>query len=131
MQTNIIKPGGDKPPGKKQHLELLNSFAALRFSARHIVFIVFGVVVTKQCYQIGVVGFISCKVELAATLAAFLHSTVDEMLEKSFLVVAKDCGQILIILQILFVVINRCILCNLFLERFVLKRRTTISGADI
>ena len=99
---------------------MLDCYTAFSLSARHIVLIVFGVVVTKQCYQIGVVGLVGCKVELAATLTAFLYATIDKVLKKFPRILPINGNQISIIRNIILVIIDCTILRQeLFIRQIV------------
>ena len=66
----------------------------------------------KATYVNGIIKILrACReIELAVRLTAFLHAIVDEVLEKSFLIVTECSGQIRIVFHIVLVVINRSVL---------------------
>ena len=97
-----------------------NSYTALGFSARHIVLIVLDVIITKQRYQIGIVGLVYGKIKLTATLTAFLHTAIDKVFKERLLIVVEYSSQIRVILHIVLIVIDRGILVNNIDERLVL-----------
>ena len=94
----------------KKRGKVSDRYTAFSLSIGHIVLVVFYVIVAKQCYQIGVVGLVGCKVELTASLATFLHTAVDEVLKKFPRILTISGDQISVIRSIVPIIVDGTIL---------------------
>ena len=102
--------------------------SAFCLSVRNIMFVVFHITIAKRCYKIRVICLIGSQVELIISLPPLFHAICNKMLKKCFLICPKYLCKVRVQFQIILVIVNCLVLCQLLYKRRVLQPYSPMSA---